>query len=335
MDKSRWMSATLVAAGLYNLVWGAGVILFPQAAFRWAGLPEINHAPVWQAVGMIVGVYGVGYLVAATNPLRHWPIVLVGLLGKILGPIGMAFYVVSGQFPLGFALICLFNDLIWWAPFAMILYQAFRWHSERGRFELVPSWGQLLRESRSQRGQSLAALSAERPTMVVFLRHSGCTFCRRVMADLGEVRQQLNDMPVHVVVVHMGSPLDGTTILAKYEVEYWHHISDPFCIIYRGFGLQRGRFGQLFSWKVLLRGLNYGLIGGQGIGKLEGDSFFLPGVFVLHHGRIIIGQPAEDATQRPDFVAIANQALELSAGVGPNPAYVDSKSSAGCRLETV
>lgn len=335
MDKSRWMSATLVAAGVYNLLWGAWVILFPQSAFRWAGLTDINHAPVWQSVGMIVGVYGVGYLIAASNPLRHWPIVLVGLLGKVLGPIGMAYYLFSGQFPWSFALICLFNDLIWWIPFAMILYQAFRWHSERGRYEMVPGWPQLLRESRSQRGQSLAALSAERPTMVVFLRHSGCTFCRRVMADLGEVRQQLNAMPLHVVVVHMGSPLDGTTILAKYEVEYWHHISDPFCIIYRGFGLQRGRFGQLFSWKVLLRGLTYGLIGGHGIGKLEGDSFFLPGVFVLHHSQVIIGQPAEDATQRPDFVAIAKQALELSAGVGPNPAYVDARSGAGCTLETV
>jgi len=234
-----------------------------------------------------------------------------------------------------FGLICLFNDLIWWAPFSMILYQAFRWHSERGRYEMVPGWSQLLRESRSQRGHSLAALSAERPTMVVFLRHSGCTFCRRVMADLGEVRQQLNAMPLHVVVVHMGSPLDGTTILAKYDVEYWHHISDPFCVIYRGFGLQRGRFDQLFSWKVLVRGLTHGLFGGHGIGRLEGDSFFLPGVFVLHHGQVIIGQPAEDATQRPNFVAIAKQALELGAGVVPSPAYVDAQANSGCTLEAV
>ena len=39
---------------------------------------------------MIVGVYGIGYAIASTDPLRHWPIVLVNSLGKIFGPIGFA-----------------------------------------------------------------------------------------------------------------------------------------------------------------------------------------------------------------------------------------------------
>ena len=39
-------------------------------------------------MGMIVGVYGIGYLIAARDPRTHWPIVLVGLLGKVFGPIG-------------------------------------------------------------------------------------------------------------------------------------------------------------------------------------------------------------------------------------------------------
>ena len=38
-----------------------------------------RYPQIWQCVGMIVGVYGVGYLVAASDPLRHWPIVLVGM----------------------------------------------------------------------------------------------------------------------------------------------------------------------------------------------------------------------------------------------------------------
>ena len=42
------------------------------------------------AVAFVATVYGVGYAVAARDPLRHWPIVFVGLLGKILGPIGFA-----------------------------------------------------------------------------------------------------------------------------------------------------------------------------------------------------------------------------------------------------
>ena len=336
MEKSRWMSAVLIAAGLYNLVWGGWVVLFPSSLFQTLGMEPLNHPPIVQALGMVVGVYGLGYVLAAHDPLRHWPIVLVGLLGKLFGPIGFVYAWSIGQVPLSFAWVNVFNDLIWWIPFAAILYHSFRWHSDKGRAELVPSLGQLLQRSRSHRGHSLEALSYQKPTMVVFLRHSGCTFCRRVMADLGDVRHEIDQLPVHVVVVHMGSPMDGTTILAKYNVEYWHHISDPFCVIYRGFGLQRGKFGQLFSWKVLWHGVVHGLFGGHGLGKLEGDSFFLPGVFVIRNGQIVFGQPADDATQRPDFVAIAKQVAELGSDRGSGTLNsLPPSSSVGCSLETV
>ncbi len=119
-----WMQLILVAAGIYNLVWGAWVVCFPEALFRWAGVAPINYPQVWQCVGMIVGVYGLGYLLAARDPLRHWPIVLVGLLGKILGPVGMWWSVSHGTLPATMAWTCLTNDLIWWVPFAAILASA-------------------------------------------------------------------------------------------------------------------------------------------------------------------------------------------------------------------
>ncbi len=31
----RWMRAILLAAGAYNVVWGAFVVSFPTAMFRW------------------------------------------------------------------------------------------------------------------------------------------------------------------------------------------------------------------------------------------------------------------------------------------------------------
>ena len=75
---------------------------------------------------MIVGVYGVGYGIAAANPFRHWPIVFVGLLGKILGPIGFIGAVTSGRFPklMGWTIVT--NDLIWWLPFGIILWRGFQ-----------------------------------------------------------------------------------------------------------------------------------------------------------------------------------------------------------------
>lgn len=92
----------LIAAGIYNLAWGAVTVLFPAWLFLLTGLDEPRYPFIWQCVGMIVGVYGVGYLAAATDPLRHWPIVLVGLLGKIFGPLGYVGGLIRGDVPLAF-----------------------------------------------------------------------------------------------------------------------------------------------------------------------------------------------------------------------------------------
>ncbi len=122
----NWQSAWLFAAGVYNLLWGSLMIAFPHALFDWAGAARSNYPEIWQCVGMIVGVYGIGYVIAASNPWRHWPIVLVGLLGKIFGPIGFAVAVSKGVFPPAFGITILTNDLIWWIPFALILWSAYR-----------------------------------------------------------------------------------------------------------------------------------------------------------------------------------------------------------------
>ena len=120
----KWMRLTLIAAGGYNLLWGAAVVLFPSMLFRWAEMELPRYPQIWQCVGMIVGVYGIGYLIAANNPLQHWPIVLVGFLGKIFGPIGFLGAALNGDLPWSWGVTLVSNDLIWWIPFGMILYRA-------------------------------------------------------------------------------------------------------------------------------------------------------------------------------------------------------------------
>ncbi len=123
-DMPRWASRWLWAAGIYNLAWGSLAIASPHLLFDLAGADRINYPEIWQCVGMIVGVYGIGYLIAAYDSRTHWPIVLVGLLGKIFGPIGFAVALMHGTFPPLFGLTILTNDLVWWVPFIMILLDA-------------------------------------------------------------------------------------------------------------------------------------------------------------------------------------------------------------------
>lgn len=126
MKADRWMSVVLLAAGVYNLAYGVFVVLFPLTPFRWAGMEPPNYPQLFQCIGMIVGVYGVGYAIAARDPFRHWPIVLVGLLGKLFGPIGLVHAALTGTLPWSAAWMNLTNDLIWWWPFSLILYRAYQ-----------------------------------------------------------------------------------------------------------------------------------------------------------------------------------------------------------------
>jgi small multidrug resistance pump len=125
-----WMQVVLKLAALYNIAWGAWVVIDPQAFFQITGLAAINHPMIWQGMGMVIGVYGIGYYFASFHPLRHWPIVAVGMLGKFFGPIGFLFNYLSGSVGLGFGLTLITNDLIWWIPFLMILKEVhfnYRW----------------------------------------------------------------------------------------------------------------------------------------------------------------------------------------------------------------
>ena len=121
----NWMKWTLLLAGIYNVLWGALVIVSPSSIFEWTGAELPHYLELWQCIGMIVGVYGIGYWIAAYNPARHWPIILVGFLGKFLGPIGIANAIWSEVFPLSFVWTTITNDLIWLVPFGLILRWAY------------------------------------------------------------------------------------------------------------------------------------------------------------------------------------------------------------------
>ncbi|WP_010135963.1 hypothetical protein [Ochrovirga pacifica] len=117
------MKRTLQIAAIYNLVWGAWVVLFPHHFFDLVGLERLNLPMIWQGVGMIVGVYGLGYWWASYHPLKHWPVITVGFLGKIFGPIGFVMNYAQGLVPFDFFYTLIFNDLIWWIPFGNILWK--------------------------------------------------------------------------------------------------------------------------------------------------------------------------------------------------------------------
>ena len=301
------MKNVLLLAGAYNLVWGGFAILFPMTIFRWAGAEPLPAYPeLWQCIGMIVGVYGIGYVIASRAPYVHWPIVLVGLLGKVFGPIGFLLSLQSGRLPLEFAWTLLTNDLVWWVPFTLILWQAARFHQSKSEQFIVPApvrridpLGRMV----SQRGATLTELSRHNPVLVVFLRHSGCTFCREAVSDIAEQREQIEANGTQIAFVHMGQA-EPTELLEKYGVTDLHCFRDPSCSLYDAFGLTLGSFRQLLGPAVWYRGFRSWL-SGHSAGALDGNVFRMPGVFLMDDGEVVRSYIHKSAADRPDYVSLS------------------------------
>lgn len=124
LRRKTFHQITFLLAGAYNILWGLYAAIDPQWLFRVASMPPANYPQIFACLGMVVGLYGILYFEVARKPADGWLIAAVGLTGKILGPIGLALLLINGTWPITTALLCLTNDLIWWVPFGLYLYDA-------------------------------------------------------------------------------------------------------------------------------------------------------------------------------------------------------------------
>ena len=123
---TRIFRIILGLAGCYNLAFGLWAGFWPHHFFEVFAIAPPRYPGIWACVGMVVGLYGFLYWYAAWKPHHARPIVAVGLLGKVLGPIGMV-VTFSDQWPLRLGMLNVFNDVIWWVPFALFLLRGTMW----------------------------------------------------------------------------------------------------------------------------------------------------------------------------------------------------------------
>jgi peroxiredoxin len=298
-----WTKNLLRVAGIYNVIWGSWVVLFPNSFFYWFDLSLPIYPMIWQSVGMIVGVYGIGYYVAAENPQRHWPIIFVGWLGKLFGPIGAIYYLLIGKLTPWFLLHNLTNDIIWLPFFTIIIYNIIK-NGQNTSKNSGPTLEDALSKFTVLDGSSLAQLNKKKPIMLLFLRHFGCTFCRETLQNLKHNYLSISQH-CEVVIVHMSEEKVANQYFETYGLTNVKHVSDRDCELYEAFSLYRGNFNQLFGPKVWIRGFIAGIIKGNGIGKLQGDGFRMPGVFILQNNKIIDSYYYSSAADRPVLLKMA------------------------------
>ena len=160
---------------------------------------------------------------------------------------------------------------------------------------------------RTESGADLFALSRESPVLLVFLRHFGCSFCRKAISDIAELAPELKRRNVRPVFVHLGTPEIAQAHFAYYNIADVARIHDPTAVIYKlpifGLGRQnpaRSLINPRDLWGWFIRGDIFR----YGVGRIENDGHQMPGVFFLRDGKVIRSFRHRNISDQPDYLKL-------------------------------
>ncbi|MGH9347866.1 MAG: SelL-related redox protein [Vicinamibacterales bacterium] len=151
---------------------------------------------------------------------------------------------------------------------------------------------------------ALSSLSADRPVLLVCLRHLGCAFSREALADLQAQRAAIDASGARLVIAHLEPPSAAEPLLRRYGLADVPTISDPTARVYESCGLERGSAGQIVGPRVLWRWLTAAIVERRGAGWTGADVRRMPGAFLIRQGRIVRAFRHRTTADRPDYVSL-------------------------------
>jgi thiol-disulfide isomerase/thioredoxin len=164
---------------------------------------------------------------------------------------------------------------------------------------------ELLNLMTTNSGDTVFDISIKKPVLLVFLRHFGCQFCREAMDELSKLQSKFLQHNIELVFVHMTENGIADDYFTKFNFLGVQHISDPFCRYYAAFGLVKGSLTQLFGLQSWIRGFTTLPKYGSEMDKQLGDSFQMPGAFMIFEGELRDSYIHKRASDRPDYLKLA------------------------------
>ena len=298
-----WTSWALTAAGVYSLAWAAAAALEPGAMQNLLGLGPVQPAVIWFGLLGALALGGSALLIAAWDPSRYWPLILLSVVAKTAS--FAAALILFGQHGLALrgVIVSSLHDLVWAIVLGAVLLAVHE--ATLGRRRCVSSdILDLALRTRTNVGVSLEELSRLSPVLLVFLRHSGCMFCRESLSDLAHKRKEIEANGTRLVLVHMGTEEQGNRLFARYGLDQETRIDDPRRTLYRAFGLPRATIGMFLSPRLWARTFQAAVLGGNRMGRLTGDLFQMPGAFLLYYGQLVRCYRHQNPSDRPDYMAL-------------------------------
>jgi len=284
------MSALRLAA-VSELGWASWLFVLPGAG------PQA--LPV-RLAAVLCACFGIAFAMASREPRPNKPVLAAGLVSKLSVPCLVAFYAMWD-----YSWAVLAHDVIWWAPFGILLWRARR--SEQEGEDLVRA------ASIAPPEEILgpAAPAGGGPALVVFLRQTGCTFCREMVRELADHAGALRRAGARILLVHHSSDKSLSELVERSQLHGVEVVHDPERRIYRRFGLRRGGLAAIAGPRVWMRGLWAGWVRGHGLGPADGDPRQMPGVFLVHEGRVVYARYHRSAAEPLDVAGIRKHLAAL------------------------
>lgn len=282
--------------GFCNLLVG-GVLFYHSEFLR--SLVAAHELPSIQAIKLFAISYALIGVVALFAGL--W-----GFTSRQVRSILLCFH---GPIPILLAIVPFVNDwnalsvvylggpsLIWWMP--LLLEYCVEDAESDGRKVVVASW--LLTGEAQQVKEALLASSNDGSIVVVFLRHFGCVFCKELLNSLKVHRKAIESSGAKLVLVHLLEDAEGKSHLSDLGFEDVDSISDPFCELYKSFGVRKTSVFELISVPVLGRFISL-IFKGYKPGPVQGDPMQLSGVIVINNGEVVRSYLQRRSSDQTDF----------------------------------
>jgi len=126
-----WMRWLLRFAGTFNLLAGLSMMSLYHEGYHLLGIPKPALVLPVQVMGILVGLFGVGYHLVANRPVENRDILMLGFWSKALSSILAVWYVILGKVPWWFAVVVFLCDMIYLPPFYVILKRLYRLAAQR------------------------------------------------------------------------------------------------------------------------------------------------------------------------------------------------------------
>lgn len=146
---------------------------------------------------------------------------------------------------------------------------------------------------------TLRELLRGRLTLLVFLRHFGCVFCREIVSDLRRLSESEPRLS-NILFFFNDTVEEGN----KFFAEFWPEaraVADGERRFYDAFGLSRGSvISVMLDPRIWARGIE-ALGKRNGIGIPRGDTLTLPGFFLVRENVIVASYRSRYSADHPDF----------------------------------